>query len=125
MLPALDSQALIESNYQDFLTHLGESNFSVDIEYSYASRLVVSTDNSIYQQLPQAVVFSKSIEDLSLIGKTTNSYVDVKFSARGGGTGTNGQSITSGIIVDVSRHMNQVLEIVMTKESIMTSHIKC
>ena len=58
MLPALGSQALIESNYQDFLTHLGESNFSVDIEYSYASRLVVSTDNSIYQQLPQAVVFS-------------------------------------------------------------------
>jgi FAD/FMN-containing dehydrogenase/Fe-S oxidoreductase len=111
MLPALDPKALIESNYQDFLTHLGKSNFSGDIEYSYASRLAVSTDNSIYQQLPQAVVFPKNIEDLSLIGKTANTYEDVKFSARGGGTGTNGQSLTSGIIVDVSRHMNQVLEI--------------
>ena len=49
----------------------------------------------------------------------------MKFSARGGGRGTNGQSLSSGIIVDVSRHMNQVLEIVMTKESIMTSHMKC
>jgi FAD/FMN-containing dehydrogenase/Fe-S oxidoreductase len=46
-----------------------------------------------------------------LIGKTANAYQNVKFSARGGGTGTNGQSLTSGIIVDVSRHMNQVLEI--------------
>ncbi|MFT4811069.1 MAG: FAD/FMN-containing dehydrogenase/Fe-S oxidoreductase [Paraglaciecola sp.] len=111
MLPALDPQALIESNYQDFLTDLAKSTFSGDIEYSYASRLAVSTDNSIYQKLPQAVVFPKNIEDLSLIGKTANTYEDVKFSARGGGTGTNGQSLTSGIIVDVSRHMNQVLEV--------------
>lgn len=111
MLPALDPQALIESSYQDFLTDLNKSTFSGDVEYSYASRLAVSTDNSIYQQLPQAVVFPKSIEDLSLIGKTANPYQDVKFSARGGGTGTNGQSLTSGIIVDVSRYMNQVLEV--------------
>jgi FAD/FMN-containing dehydrogenase/Fe-S oxidoreductase len=90
---------------------LCKSSFAGDVEYSYASRLAVSTDNSIYQQLPQAVVFPKSIEDLSLIGKTANAYQNVKFSARGGGTGTNGQSLTSGIIVDVSRHMNQVLEI--------------
>ncbi|MDN3683389.1 FAD-binding oxidoreductase [Vibrio sinaloensis] len=33
------------------------------------------------------------------------------FSPRGGGTGTNGQSLTTGIVVDLSRHMNKVLEI--------------
>ena len=69
------------------------------------------TDNSIYQQLPQAFVLPKSIEDLSLIVKTAHAYQYVKFSARGGGTGTNGQSLTSSIIVDVSRHMDQVLEV--------------
>ena len=111
MLPALDPQSIIESNYQGFLTDLTKSTFSGDIEYSYGSRLAVSTDNSIYQKLPQAVVFPKTTEDLSLIGKMANPYRDVKFSARGGGTGTNGQSLTSGIIVDVSRHMNQVLEV--------------
>jgi hypothetical protein len=31
--------------------------------------------------------------------------------ARGGGTGTNGQSLTDGIVVDLSRHMNRILEI--------------
>ncbi|MEP1446161.1 MAG: FAD-binding and (Fe-S)-binding domain-containing protein [Paraglaciecola sp.] len=111
MLPALDTQALIENHYQDFLSDLTKSKFSGDIEYSYGSRLAVSTDNSIYQQLPQAVVFPKSLDDLSLIGQTANTYQTVKFSARGGGTGTNGQSLTSGIIVDVSRYMNQVLEV--------------
>ncbi|BBI54425.1 hypothetical protein HORIV_68460 [Vreelandella olivaria] len=30
---------------------------------------------------------------------------------RGGGTGTNGQSLTDGIVVDISRYMNRILEI--------------
>ncbi len=33
------------------------------------------------------------------------------FAPRGGGTGTNGQSLTNGIVVDLSRHMNAILEI--------------
>ena len=33
------------------------------------------------------------------------------FAPRGGGTGTNGQSLTDGLVVDVSRHMNRILEI--------------
>jgi FAD/FMN-containing dehydrogenase/Fe-S oxidoreductase len=111
MLPVLDPQSVLESDYKDFLSVLEKSAFSGDVEYSYASRIAVSPVNSSYQQLPQAVVFPKSIEDLSLIGKTANPYQNVKFTARGGGTGTNGQSLTSGIVVDVSRHLNQVLEV--------------
>ena len=38
-------------------------------------------------------------------------FSEIKFSARGGGTGTNGQSLTPGIIVDLSKYMNKVLEI--------------
>lgn len=30
---------------------------------------------------------------------------------RGGGTGTNGQALNQGIIVDMSRHMNRIIEI--------------
>ncbi len=107
----LDPSSIIESDYQEFLALLKKSTFSGDIEFSYASRLAVATDNSIYQQLPQAVVLPKSTEDLSLIGKTASQFENVRFSARGGGTGTNGQSLTSGIIVDMSRYMNNVLEV--------------
>ncbi|UNA34117.1 FAD-binding oxidoreductase [Klebsiella pneumoniae subsp. pneumoniae] len=33
------------------------------------------------------------------------------FTPRGGGTGTNGQALNSGIIVDMSRYMNRIIEI--------------
>ena len=38
-------------------------------------------------------------------------FNDIKFSARGGGTGTNGQSLTPGVVIDLSKFMNRILEI--------------
>ena len=67
------------------------------------SRLAVATDNSVYQKLPQAVIFPKGVTDLQALGELANQHPDVRFSARGGGTGTNGQSLTDGIVVDMSR----------------------
>jgi FAD/FMN-containing dehydrogenase/Fe-S oxidoreductase len=78
---------------------------------TYASRLAVATDNSIYQQLPQAVVLPKTTDDVVCIGKVAANHQKVKFSPRGGGTGTNGQSLTSGIVVDMSRYMKDIIEI--------------
>lgn len=111
MLPALNPDSLLETPYQSYLAELSKSSFSGEIESSYSSRLAVATDNSIYQRLPQAVVFPKSVQDLVVIAKTSDGFPDVKFCARGGGTGTNGQSLTSGIVVDLSRYMSKILEI--------------
>ncbi|ELR64834.1 Fe-S protein [Photobacterium marinum] len=113
MLPALTHQHSIDDVVLSFLTELENAGFSGDIEQTYASRLAVATDNSVYQQLPQAVVLPRSVDDLILIGKMGKNpaYKSVTFSARGGGTGTNGQSLTPGIVVDLSRHMNQILEV--------------
>lgn len=111
MLPELDPQTAIKSDYQAFLAALKATDFSGAVDFSYGSRLAVATDNSIYQQLPQAVILPKSIEDLALIGQTASQFPSVRFSARGGGTGTNGQSLTPGLIVDLSRYMNKVLEV--------------
>ncbi|NOH79613.1 FAD-binding oxidoreductase [Vibrio sp. RE86] len=113
MLPRLHSQSDVDPIVLKFLKSLEESGFSGDIESQYSSRLAVSTDNSVYQQLPQAVVHPKSTDDVILIGKLSSDskYERITFSPRGGGTGTNGQSLTKGIVVDLSRHMNKVLEI--------------
>ncbi|MGX9415924.1 D-2-hydroxyglutarate dehydrogenase YdiJ [Vibrio sp. WJH972] len=113
MLPRLSKQSDIDPVVLSFLQELKNSGFHGDIETTYASRLSVSTDNSVYQQLPQALVLPKTTADVSLIGKvsTNPEYRAVTFSPRGGGTGTNGQSLTKGIVVDLSRYMNQVLEI--------------
>ncbi|AWB67606.1 hypothetical protein C2869_14670 [Saccharobesus litoralis] len=111
-LPRLTEVDAIEKQYLAFIDTLKNSHFTGDIETSYASRFSVATDNSIYQSLPQAVILPKSTDDLLILTKLANKpdFLDIRFSARGGGTGTNGQSLTSGIIVDLSRHMNQILE---------------
>jgi len=113
MLPKLSVDQLIAPNYVEFLNALSKSGFSGDIEQDYGARLAVSTDNSIYQNLPQGVVFPKSTSDLEIVTKLANEseFKTITFSARGGGTGTNGQSLNNGIIVDLSRHMNNILEI--------------
>ncbi len=87
MLPALTHQHSIDDVVLSFLTELENAGFSGDIEQTYASRLAVATDNSVYQQLPQAVVLPRSVDDLILIGKMGKNpaYKSVTFSARGGG----------------------------------------
>ncbi|MCY9804856.1 FAD-binding and (Fe-S)-binding domain-containing protein [Vibrio scophthalmi] len=113
MLPRLHSQPDVDHVVLSFLEELKAAGFTGDIETQYASRLAVATDNSVYQLLPQAIVHPKSTEDVALIGQISIKpvYERVKFSPRGGGTGTNGQSLTQGVVVDLSRHMNKVLEI--------------
>ncbi|MBU2897741.1 D-2-hydroxyglutarate dehydrogenase YdiJ [Vibrio hepatarius] len=113
MLPRLHLQSDVDPAVLSFLEALKNSGFEGDIESQYSSRLAVATDNSVYQQLPQSVVHPKSTQDVILIGKISSQgrYERITFSPRGGGTGTNGQSLTCGIVVDLSRHMNKVLEI--------------
>ncbi|MGL5553319.1 MAG: FAD-binding oxidoreductase, partial [Plesiomonas shigelloides] len=38
-------------------------------------------------------------------------FKELTFAPRGGGTGTNGQSLTTGVVVDTSRYMNRILEL--------------
>jgi FAD/FMN-containing dehydrogenase len=95
-----------------FLELLARSAFRGDIEKSYASRLAMATDNSVYQVVPQAVLYPRSADDIAVMLLAQGpEYATLSFFPRGGGTGTNGQSLGGGIIVDLSRHMNQIMEI--------------
>ncbi len=114
-LPKLSPRDTISQSSQAFLTAIDHSDFSGDIDFSYGSRMTVATDNSIYQQIPQAVLHPKTVHDLQLIGSIAAQHPDVTFSARGGGTGTNGQSLTPGIVVDTSRYMSNILELNLTE----------
>lgn len=113
MLPRIDHQTHLPVIFDNFANALKSSNFAGDINASYSARLAVATDNSVYQQLPQLVIHPRTQQDIVILSKTSNdtTFADIKFSARGGGTGTNGQSLTPGIVVDLSKYMNKVLEI--------------
>ncbi|MGE6648046.1 D-2-hydroxyglutarate dehydrogenase YdiJ [Shewanella colwelliana] len=113
MLPKLSHQQTLEPVYFDFLDALAESGFTGDIDKRYSARLAQATDNSVYQFLPQAVLYPRNQTDIRIALKLAASaeFEKVVFSARGGGTGTNGQSLTHGLILDLSRYMNRVLEV--------------
>ena len=112
MISKLDQQ-VTGTLYQSYARQLEASGFQGDIELGYADRTVLATDNSIYQVLPEGVLYPSSTEDLSriLTLAAKPEFKTIVLSPRGGGTGTNGQSLTSGFMVDTSRHMNRVLEI--------------
>lgn len=113
MIPKLTHQENIKKDYFAFLEALSATQYNGEIEKSYASRLAVATDNSVYQCLPQAVIFPKSTQDIVEICKLAQreEFSDIRFSPRGGGTGTNGQSLTNDLVLDLSRHMNNILEL--------------
>jgi FAD/FMN-containing dehydrogenase/Fe-S oxidoreductase len=113
MIPVVGYQESLDPIVVEYLSQLSESPFSGDIEQSYASRLSVATDNSVYQQMPQAVIFPRNVDDIVQLTVLSNnaSFKSITFSPRGGGTGTNGQSLTPGVVIDLSRHMRDIIEI--------------
>lgn len=112
-LPTLQDVTRVADETERFLNALGKAGFIGDIDASYGGRLVAATDNSIYQQLPQAVVYPKSSHDVRCLLRVANKaeHQHISFSPRGGGTGTNGQSLTPGVVVDVSRYLTNILEL--------------
>src|SRR3954447_3967359 len=113
MIPRLAETAPVQADYLDFLKALEAQGFKGDIGPDYANRTVLATDNSIYQVLPQGVIYPRDADDLALVARLAGEerFRGVELCPRGGGTSTNGQSLTDGIVVDVSRHMNRILEI--------------
>lgn len=112
MTQMLETSALV-ARYQRFLKRLETDGFRGDIATADADRVVLATDNSIYQRLPQAVLYPRDGEDVTLIARLAGeaAFHDIVMAPRGGGTGTNGQSLTDGLVIDVTRYMNRILEI--------------
>ncbi len=67
------------------------------------TRTVYATDNSIYQVEPDGVALPRTAAEVRALVAATGRQ---PITARGGGTGTNGQSLTSGLMVDLKRHLN-------------------
>ncbi|MEN4796169.1 D-2-hydroxyglutarate dehydrogenase YdiJ [Pantoea agglomerans] len=113
MIPQISQAPGLVQLVLTFLESLKEQGFTGDMATSYADRLSLSTDNSIYQLLPDAALFPRSTADVALLARVAGEarFASLVFTPRGGGTGTNGQSLNQGIVVDMSRYMNRILEI--------------
>lgn len=90
---------------------LYNNNFKGSIDADVANRIINSTDNSIYELLPQLIVAPYNSDDVELLISTLNltQFRSLSITARGGGTGTNGQSLTNGIVIDFSKYMTRII----------------
>lgn len=113
MIPHLLQAPGVSVPVLEFIQALEQQGFTGDSATRYADRLTMATDNSIYQLLPEAVLFPRTTADIILLAKLAAmpAYENLVFTARGGGTGTNGQALNQGIVVDLSRYMKGILEL--------------
>lgn len=113
MISQLKQQDITNELISKYFHAIVNKGFTGESDSSYGTRLVNSTDNSIYQEIPQAVIYPKNEKDVQIALQTasTDPFLSLTFGPRGGGTGTNGQSLTPGIVIDLSKYMREILEI--------------
>ncbi len=96
-------------NYFSRLDTLGKS-LEGNLKYDNITTAIYSTDASVYKELPTAVTWPKTVSDIKKILKFA-AKEKTSVTLRAGGTSLAGQVVSSGIIVDISRYMNKILEV--------------
>ncbi len=73
-------------------------------------KMAYSTDASIYREVPQGVAYPRDAEEVRALIKLARERATCLI-PRAGGTSIAGQVVGNGIVVDISRHFNKILEI--------------
>jgi FAD/FMN-containing dehydrogenase/Fe-S oxidoreductase len=93
----------------EFMADLARDT-SGDVRTDDYSRLLYSTDASIYQAMPYGVFIPQNIEDVQAAMALAARY-QMPVLARTAGSSLVGQAVNEALIVDFSRHLNQILEL--------------
>jgi FAD/FMN-containing dehydrogenase len=74
------------------------------------SRMLYSTDASIYQVQPYGVLIPRTADDVQAAVELSHRY-QVPLLPRTAGSSLAGQAINEALVIDMSRHLDQVLEL--------------
>lgn len=112
-IPRLPPGEATAPAYRAFLEALANRGFRGGVCCDLGTRLVHASDNSIYQQLPQAVLQPRDHDDvvriMTLLGE--DRFRGIRLAPRGGGTGTDGSALTDGLVIDLARGLDRIVEI--------------
>ncbi|MBV8099419.1 MAG: FAD-binding protein [Verrucomicrobia bacterium] len=86
------------------------SELDGELYFDDLMRTLYATDASVYREMPQAVALPKNEADICKLIKFAHKN-RTSLIPRTAGTSLAGQVVGPGIVVDVSRHLNRVLEI--------------
>ncbi len=98
---------------EQHLTDIGQrldSAISGQVMLDSASRGRYATDASVYQMMPIGVVVPDSIDDIVATMQIAREE-GVPVLPRGGGTSQCGQTVNRAIVIDLSKHINKLLEV--------------
>lgn len=86
MIPQISQAPGLSPQVLSFIETLTKQGFTGDIATDYGARLSMSVDNSIYQCLPDAIVFPRSVADVTLVSRIAGQaeFAGLTFTARGG-----------------------------------------
>jgi FAD/FMN-containing dehydrogenase/Fe-S oxidoreductase len=97
------------SLFLDFISEL-KRHFHGEVLMDSASRILYSTDASIYQMLPLGVAIPQTQDDLICVLELAAKY-RIPVLPRGGGSSLAGQAIGPALVLDTSRFLNKIIEI--------------
>ena len=95
-----------------FISRLDELGDRLDgeLRYDMITRTIYSTDASDYKERPAAVICPRGESDIrKILLFASNNKTGITI--RAAGTSLAGQVVSPGIIVDISRYMNKIIEI--------------
>ena len=99
----------IDNEYSDIAAELTK-RLEGDVYFDRTSRLLYSTDASMYQIEPIGVVVPRHKGDVQAVIEIANRF-NVPVLPRGGGTSLAGQTVGHAVVLDFSKYMQQVLEV--------------
>lgn len=87
-----------------------QKSLTGELYFDNLMRSIYATDASVYRELPLAVAIPKNIDDLQRIIQFARHH-KTSIIPRTAGTSLAGQCVGNGIVVDVSKHFTQILEV--------------
>ncbi len=94
---------------QTLLTSL-KKKLTGELYWDATMRTVYATDASAYREMPLAVAHPQTNDDIRQLIRFANEH-KITLIPRAAGTSLAGQVVGSGLVVDVSRHLTDILEI--------------
>src|SRR5690606_842651 len=97
---------MVQTSHLDIL----KSQLSGELHYDALLKSIYATDASVYRQLPIAVAFPKSKEDIKYLIQFAKTH-KTSLIPRTAGTSLAGQCVGEGIVVDVSKYFTKIIDI--------------
>ncbi len=92
-----------------------KQNFQGEITTHEADIEKYSRDASIFQIAPQAILFPRTVKDIEALVKYVSDnkslVPDLSITPRGGGTDMTGGSVNNSLILDLTKHLNRIMDV--------------